>query len=268
MDAQPRIQRGGILLLLSRHRAVDSLYAPTEISVALFVEEQPATTWRCSPGRLHELAAGWMLGEGVIASSADIAEITEREVEAAHIEMDAPALRIDVHLAAGTPDRLEKSRRWPIPPGTADRSATGVNWQHSDWRELYERMYAHAPLRAAGGGVHTGALVRDIELLALEEDVGRHNVVDKLLGRALQVDLQLAGSVLLLSGRLSGSIVAKAARAGLAGLTSLSIPTSLAVRIASHSGLTLVGRARRGTPLFYSPQTTSPHQERRPPEEA
>jgi formate dehydrogenase accessory protein FdhD len=210
-----------------------------------------------------------MLGEGVIASSAEIASITEREVQAPRTEMEAPTVRIDVRLAAETPDRLEKNSRRPIPHWTARRSEAGVDWQHSDWREFFERMYAHALLRAAGGGVHTGALMQESELLALEEDVGRHNVVDKLIGRALQEDLAPADSVLLLSGRLSGSIAAKAARAGLAGLTSLSIPTSLAVRIASHSGLTLVGRARRGTPLVYSPQSISPHGERPdPPEEA
>ncbi|MEN8145627.1 MAG: formate dehydrogenase accessory sulfurtransferase FdhD [Gemmatimonadota bacterium] len=263
MDAQSRIQRGGILLLLRRDRAADTLHAPSEISVALFIDDQPATTWRCSPGRLFELAAGWLLGEGVIVSAAEIAAIAEceiperetqeREVQAAHAELGAPAVRIDVQLAQGTPDRLEEDRRRPIPPASADRPAAQVDWRRSEWRELYERMYAHAPLRAAGGGVHTGAFVREDELLALEEDVGRHNVVDKLIGRAMREDLTLDGSVLVLSGRLSGSIAAKAARAGLAGLVSLSVPTSLAVRIASHSGLTLVGRARRGAPLVYSP---------------
>ncbi|MEE9208074.1 MAG: formate dehydrogenase accessory sulfurtransferase FdhD [Gemmatimonadota bacterium] len=263
MDAQSRIQRGGILLLLSRHRAADSLYAAPEVSVALFVEDQPVTTWRCSPSRLSELAAGWLLVEGVIASPAEILDIDQREIRAAHTTIDAPTVRIDVRLAEGTPERLEESRRHPIPHSIAGRSATSVDWLESDWRQLYERMYAHAPLRAAGGGVHTGALVRDRELIALEEDVGRHNVVDKLVGRAMMEELQLAGSVLLLSGRLSGSIAAKASRAGLAGLISLSIPTTLAVRIATRSGLTLVGRARRGTPLVYSPHTASPDEERR-----
>ena len=104
------------------------------------------------------------------------------------------------------------------------------------------------------GGVHaTGLFDAGGELLHTREDVGRHNAMDKVIGRALLDGLvPLAGHVLCVSGRLSFELVQKAAVAGAPILIGVGAPSSLAIELAGDRGLTLCGFARRGTLNVYT----------------
>ena len=114
-------------------------------------------------------------------------------------------------------------------------------------------MFERAALRGLTGGLHTGALVERRKIRCVREDVSRHCVVDKLIGHASLSGWSFGETVILLSGRISAAIAAKAARAGVAGLATMSIPTTLAAEIAGRAGVTLVGRARAAAPHLYPP---------------
>ncbi|MGD8496626.1 MAG: formate dehydrogenase accessory sulfurtransferase FdhD [Gemmatimonadales bacterium] len=212
-----------------------------EAVVELCDADGPLARWFCTPEHLRELAVGWLLGEGRIAAASDLGPVVVDD-EAGQVRLPSPS--VDLH-------------RPPVaPPAGRERAPAIVRALLDDreaLRRLFQEMFERGELRERSGGIHTGALVADGEVLIVREDVSRHCVVDKLVGRALLDGRPLTGTVLLLSGRISGTIAAKGARAGLAVMATMSIPTTLAAEIAGRAGLTLIGRARAAEPHLYPP---------------
>jgi FdhD protein len=222
---------------------------PLEIRVG---GEPLAITMR-TPGHDEELAVGFLHGEGLLAGpvthvgpSADLAaNVVEVDAPLAH----RPAARRFYTSSScgvcgkGALDEVAVHAE-PLPPGPAVGRA----------------LLAALPdgLRQPGfevtGGLHaTGLFAADGTLLCVREDVGRHNAMDKVVGRALlDGDLPLAGRILCVSGRLSFELVQKAAVAGCPILVGVGAPSSLAVDLAADRGMTLCGFARGASVNVYA----------------
>jgi FdhD protein len=117
-----------------------------------------------------------------------------------------------------------------------------------------QELPQHQPIFARTGGLHAAALVtHEGRLLIAREDVGRHNAVDKVLGRAaLDGLLPLGQHALLVSGRTSFEILQKAVSAGVPAVVAISAPSSLAVELAERFGVLLIGFARAGALTVYA----------------
>jgi FdhD protein len=216
-----------------------------------------------TPGDDVELAAGFLVSEAVIRSPGDISEIKLCDGTACgHADHDGLGNIADVTLAAGITVAPSARRNF------LTTSACGVCGKASirdicvlphaalagDASSFAPAMLASLPGRlreaqrvfSSTGGLHAAGLFgADGDLIAVREDVGRHNAVDKVVGWAL-VDgrLPLSGCVLLVSGRASFELVQKAVLAGIPLLAAVSAPSSLAVELAEEAGLTLVGFLR------------------------
>jgi len=232
---------------------------PLEIRLLWGAERKTVAVTMRTPGADAELATGFLFAEGVIGSADEIAAI--RSVGEPS-DLDCPNV-VEVELAPGLPepqlgsldrhffsnaacgvcgkaglDGLELRITEPLPAGP--RVAASLLTQ------LPERLRAGQALFASTGGLHAAALFTPLgELLAVREDVGRHNALDKLVGWALERRLlPLHDALLLVSGRTSYEILQKALAAGIPWVCAVSAPSSLAVELARRFGITLVGFLR------------------------
>lgn len=243
-------------------RASDRLAAEDPLEIR--VEGRSIAVVMRTPGHDEELAAGFLFTESAIASRDDLFEIAR----CPGIEPEAEGNVLDVALAPGHAADLDALTRHVFTSSSCGvcgkatiESVFGSFPPVESPLVLEPELLLSLPdkLRQAQatfektGGLHASALFDSKgELLLLREDVGRHNALDKVVGRALlDGDLPLAGRVLLLSGRVSFELIQKALAAGIPVVAGISAPSSLAVEFARRSGQTLVGFLReRGFNLY------------------
>ncbi|OZD61364.1 sulfurtransferase FdhD [Rhodococcus sp. 05-340-1] len=227
-----------------------------------------AVTMR-TPGHDVELVHGFLLTEGVIASGADIA--AARYCDGVDDEGANTYNVLDVTLAEGVaPPETGVERNFYTTSscgvcGKGSLDAIRLRTQHSPVADsvvvtsatlsgLPDTLRAAQKVFDTTGGLHAAALfTADGEMLVLREDVGRHNAVDKVVGWAVTNDrIPLQGTVLMVSGRASFELAQKAVMSGIPILAAVSAPSSLAVDLATESGLTVVGFLRGRSMNIYS----------------
>ena len=258
---------------LSADRAVTrpetlAVEEPLEIRV----NGAPVTVTMRTPGSDIELAQGFLLTEGVIASREDV--LTIRYCDGRD-GTDAQAANtynvLDVTLAPGVrPPDLDVTRNFYTTSscgvcGKASLDAVRVISRFSPGDD--PATVAAATLKGmpgqlrraqkvfdSTGGLHAAALFGvDGTMLVVREDIGRHNAVDKVIGWALEHQrVPLSATVLLVSGRASFELTQKAVLAGIPVLAAVSAPSSLAVSLAEESGITLVAFLREDSMNVYT----------------
>ncbi|MFF3749026.1 formate dehydrogenase accessory sulfurtransferase FdhD [Streptomyces sp. NPDC002018] len=246
----------------------DTLVAEEPLEIRL--NGKPLAITMRTPGDDFALAAGFLVSEGVLARGADVRSI----VYCAGAKDDGSNTYnvVDVQLAPGVPvpditlernvyttsscglcgkaslDAVRTTARFPI------EDAPRLQVEPALLSGLPDRLRAAQQVFDRTGGLHAAALFSETgEMLDIREDVGRHNAVDKLVGRALRQDLlPLSRAILLVSGRASFELAQKAVMAGIPVLAAVSAPSSLAVDLAAETGLTLVGFLRGSSMNVYA----------------
>ncbi len=229
------------------------------------IEKQLGITMR-TPGADLELAAGFLWGEGFLTDVNQLVSIkvcgdralTARQranVVIAHVSIDAPDFtrqldrRFTITSACGVCGS----------EGIADLHKRGIGLvkkitrSDTELAKLTQLLDKNQAIFSKTGGLHAALLVNQVgEISYSNEDVGRHNAVDKVIGRALMSgQLPLSDWSLVVSGRIGYEIVQKAIVAGVSAIVGVSAPTSLAIELANEFGLTLIAFARKGVGKRY-----------------
>ncbi len=236
----------------------------TEEPLEIRIEGQSVAVVMRTPGHDRELAAGFVLTEGIVREGADIFEITSCLTKG-----ESAGNGIDITLADPARFDLTKLSRHVF-----SSSSCGICGKAT----IESAMQQFAPIKAAPsldaklllqlpeklaaaqktfqrtGGLHACALFdANGELILLREDVGRHNALDKLIGHQLLAkELPLGNCILLLSGRVSFEMTQKALAAGIGVVAAISAPTSLAIEFARANHQTLIGFLRGDTMNVYA----------------
>ena len=232
------------------------------------VNGSPITVTMRTPGSDVELAQGFLLTEGMIAQRDDITTVRycpgERDGENSYNVLD-----VTLHPDVPAPE-VGSTRNFYTTSscgvcGKSSLEAVRLSTRYSPGDDpttvasmtlaaLPDRLRSAQKVFATTGGLHGAALFNaDGTMLAVREDIGRHNAVDKVVGWAVASGrIPLAGTVLLVSGRASFELTQKAVMAGIPVLAAVSAPSSLAVDLAAQSGLTLVAFLRGDSMNVYS----------------
>jgi FdhD protein len=235
---------------------------PLEIRVGA---QTLAVTMR-TPGHDFDLAAGWLVTEGIVRRIGEIVRIEHcRDVRSPEEEGNVVIARTTAPAAS----HLERARRLLVTSSSCGLCGKGsiesvrgnfppvegaARVDAAVLLSLPERLRAAQPGFGQTGGLHAAGLFTLAgEPLGAREDIGRHNAVDKLIGHFYRSGrFPLPDTILMVSGRASFEIVQKALAAGIPWVAAVSAPSSLAVELARSSGMALAGFLRDGSFNLYS----------------
>lgn len=249
-----------VLILKVRDDSVEEVIdtVAAERSVLLRVNGEPVVSLLCTPTDIDALAVGFLVSEGFLSANS-----LPRSVA-----VDEPALEVAVELELpdGWRDMIESRAITPgCGRGVTFANAAAPNLKAiasrmttdlSEVRAVVETFRSQSLLYASTGGVHSAAIFEaeggKIKMLFFAEDIGRHNAVDKVIGRAALSGVPLGDKILVSSGRVSGEIMTKVVRSGIPVMVSRGAPTCVSVSRAEDYGVTLVGFARGNRMNIYS----------------
>ena len=234
---------------------------PLEIRIG----QNPLAVTMRTPGNDAELAAGFLLSEGIVRTRADLREISPCTLPASLGNILNVTLSDTARFTPGMAHRFGTISsscglcgktsiefiRQQFPPIDSTKR---IRFEAAKLVELPERLRRAQSNFARTGGIHAAAIFDlDGNLIVLREDIGRHNAVDKTIGRAFLDDLlPLQNYIMIVSGRSSLEIVQKALAAGIPIVAAVSAPSSLAVNFARESNQTLIGFLRPPTFNIYA----------------
>lgn len=211
--------------------------------INIFVNGNYFVTLVASPRNIRELAIGHLLGQGVIRALEDIKHVSIRGKNVnlrtkAEIQLEATKFPKVIPTACGaSEDIIELLGKSGIP-----ELKLVVKFSAENVLNAFKLLHSASRVFKKSGGTHAAALfTRDGKLKFCIEDVGRHNAVDKVIGRGLIEGVDFTRSFMISTGRLSADMVIKCARAGIPLTASKAAPLESGVLAAEMSGLTLVG---------------------------
>jgi FdhD protein len=241
----------------------DVVVAEAPLTVAL--NEEKVVTLLCTPQDQEYLAVGFLFSEGFIQNRKEIERIdfdrkkneinistrSKRTLPSDFSQVSKHRVRAKI-LTSGCAKGVTFSNMDDIDPAKDLLIDLQITLASSEIQRLIHEFERRSVLFRQTGGVHAAALADKEKILIYSEDIGRHNAVDKVFGKCLLEEISCEDKLLLLSGRISSDILAKASKSGMSIIISRSAPTSLAVKNALKLGITLVGFARGSKMNIYS----------------
>jgi FdhD protein len=210
-----------------------------EIPLSIFLNGRHLATAMISPGMKEELLLGHLYSEGIISGLEEV-ESLELEGDVARVIVSSPAKALISRRpiasgCGGSSSFLDPS----CLPVISSKLKMGIE-------DLFAAMKAvsQSEVHRATGGVHSLGLFLEGRELCVAEDIGRHNALDKVIGRGLQMRVSFGRTYLASTGRISSEMALKVSRAGIPLVASRGGATSLALEIAEKTGLTIAGFVR------------------------
>lgn len=241
-------KRYNILRIKGKEKNREEDLVVIEYPFTIFIDEKEILTLLCSPKSLRGLTLGFLYSEGFIKNKSDIKAIDiDESLGTAYVELNTRQ-HFNEHFQ-GKRTITSGCGKGTVFYNVVDsfksqRIENPIEIDIENIKESMRDFNKRSELFFKTGGVHSCALYRNSQMIIFEEDIGRHNALDKVLGIALDEDIDLENKSVLTSGRISSEILLKIAKRGISTIVSRSAPTSLAIDIAKELNINLIGFVR------------------------
>lgn len=221
-----------------------------EALITIYVNGFELAAIMATPREQEQLATGFLRNEGIIT--------TKKEIETIYITPDGCCVDVWLDHSIQLPKRVIITSgcgggvTFSEPEEGVQPLPDGSEIDPEKLFELFQELHSPESLHAEARGVHTAGLSDGSSILALAEDVGRHNTIDKLVGQCLQEEIDTGGRILLATGRVSSEMLRKGAMMGCPIIASRNSPTSMSIEMADVLNITLVGYVRRTSLRVYT----------------
>lgn len=221
-----------------------------EALMTIYVNGVELMTIMSTPGEWNCLALGFLKNEGFIDEMGEVD----------HVYVNDRGCCVDVWLHHA----IDPDRRKILTSGCGggftfddlveeiEPLSSDLYIEHDALAKKFTELHKPGSLHARAGGVHSAGLSDGKHILALTEDIGRHNAIDKLMGVCMTQGIDTDGRILLATGRISSEMLQKGARMGCPIIASRRSPTSMSIAMAKVLNITLVGYVRRNTMRVYT----------------
>ena len=242
------IEKITILRLTEESRSSIEDVVAREFPLTIILNNQELVTLLCSPTGLKYLAIGFLFSEGLLSSKDEIKKIV--------IDEQRGIARVETEGDNAPDDELVFKRFITSGCGRGASFYSAADVQNQEKVESRTQISAHEVLSLVNefqhrsqvfkmtGGVHSAALCDTENILVFNEDIGRHNAIDKIFGECLLEDIPTDERIVITSGRISSEILLKVAKRNIPIIISKSAPTDLGVKLANDLGITLLGFVR------------------------
>ena len=228
----------------------------SEIGFTLNVNEKQVVTLLCTPTELDAMAIGFLLSEGILHKRESLLDLQVDEktftvsVTLKDLPDDIDATFNKKTITSGCGRGITYTDAASLKNLPANKSFTRIS--HGEIKGLMDKFRSISALFLKTGGVHSAALIDKGRIELFAEDIGRHNAVDKLIGKAFLSGIPIQDKILLSSGRISGEIMTKVIRNRIPILISRTAPTCMSITYAEDHGVTLIGFARGNRMNIYT----------------
>ncbi|MFC1949985.1 formate dehydrogenase accessory sulfurtransferase FdhD [Chloroflexota bacterium] len=219
-----------------------------ESPLTIILNNQELVTLLCTPSNMKYLAVGFLFSEGLLESKDDISRITVND-RGGVVHVDTVAEK-----AAATESIFKRLITSGCGRGASFYSAVDVKNQvkidsrikisASQALSLMRDFQHRSQVYRATGGVHSAALCENSDILVFDEDIGRHNAIDKIFGKCVLEGIPTDDRIVVSSGRISSEILLKVAKRNIPVLISKAAPTDTGVKLADDLGITVLGFVR------------------------
>ena len=231
-----------------------------EYPLTIILNGKTLATLLCSPKKLKELALGFLRTEKLIESLKDIESIDLNEnlgtiyVETLKKDIKRESFhskKVDLNTVEETKDEFLAASNF-LSAVNCEKVSSDLRLDIDKIFEFMKKNLDYSNVFKETGGVHCVALCDREDILVINEDVARHNALDKVIGESLEKDIYLKDKIVILSGRVSLEMILKCAKLNIPIIISKSAPTSLSVSLAKMLNITLVGFVRGNKMNIYS----------------